>query len=63
MPKETQAAVSAALSQTYIDSWGSLCPISANTPQQLVDAVRSYFNANGVTYATFDFDSLKPFLG
>ena len=59
---QLQAAVTWALSQTYADSAGAQQPITANTPAQLVNAVREYLNTNGIKYETFDFPILAPYL-
>lgn len=58
MPIETQIAVNWALQQ--MDLQGN--PITKDSPQQLVDKVRDYFNANNVTYSTFSYDDLVPYL-
>ena len=58
MPSETASAVAWALQQK--DSFDS--QITAQTKQALVDKVREYFNAHGVTYMSFTSDDLAPFL-
>lgn len=65
MPKETVQAIQWALQQTY--NAGSpratdIRPVTASTPHALVDAVREYFNAHAVTYPTFGFADLNPFI-
>ena len=63
MPTETVAAVAWALTQTYTDAaTKQKVPVTKSTPQPLVDAVREYFNANGVKYSTFGYADLEPFL-
>lgn len=58
MPTQTQSAVSWALTQK--DGNGN--SITKTTVHSLVDAVRQYFNTNNVTYITFSYDDLKPYL-
>lgn len=61
MPTQTTQAVQWAYAQTF-DSDGTQVPITKDTAQPLVDAVRGYFNTNNVSYATFSYLDLQPFL-
>ncbi|WP_157067199.1 hypothetical protein [Alicyclobacillus shizuokensis] len=62
MPSQTQTAVNWSLQQTYDDGMGNQVPITKDTPQPLVDAMRKYFNQNSIQYSTFSYDDLKPYL-
>lgn len=62
MPTEMTQAIQWALQQTYNDGTGTQQPITKETPQPLVDAVRQWFNDHGVQYSTFSYDDLKPYL-
>lgn len=62
MPNETQQAVDWALTQTYTDSLGDTYPITKDTAQALVDAVRQYFNEHQINYNTFSYNDLLPYL-
>lgn len=53
MPNETQQAVNWALSQDGV---------SVEEPWTVVDSVREFFNTHGISYSTFSFDDLVPFL-
>lgn len=64
MPTENEMrdAIAWAVQQTFLDDMGNHIKISKNTSQQLVDAVRSYFNQNNIQYNSFSYDDLLPFL-
>jgi len=62
MPAGTQAAVEWALQQSYTDSLGIERPVTKDTPHELVDKVREYFNMNKIAYGSFSFSDLEPFL-
>ena len=62
MPTETPAAVQWATTQTFDDGTGTVTPVTAHTPQPIVDAVRTYFNVNGIAYETFSYTDLQPYL-
>lgn len=57
MPNETQQAIDWALTQEYEGE-----PVTKETPQELVDKVRKYFNDHEVEYHSFSFTDLVPFL-
>lgn len=59
MPLETENAVEWALTQQ--DEEGNA--VNKDTPYQLVDRVREYFNANQIAYSTFCYTDLLPYLG
>jgi hypothetical protein len=58
MPNETPKAIEWALTQK---DWANN-PIDKNNSIGLVDKVRQYFNDNGVTYVSFSYSDLKPYL-
>lgn len=62
MPIETSQALLWALTQPYVDFDGNVNPVTKITIQPLVDKVREYFNTNKITYTTFSYDDLKPYL-
>lgn len=62
MPSETQQAVDWALQQTYTDDLGFEYPITKDTPQELVDKVREYFNDHDIAYESFSYLDLLPYL-
>lgn len=63
MPIETLQAIEWALMQQYMDyGTGETFPVTLETPQPLVDKVREYFNTKKITYGTFSYDDLLPFL-
>lgn len=59
---QTQDAVNWALTQTTTDDFGNVLKVSKDTPILLVNFVRQYFNDHNITYNTFSYDDLKPFL-
>lgn len=61
MPIETSNAINWALTQT-INIEGEEYPITKDTPIFLVDKVREYFNLNSITYSTFSYNDLIPFI-
>ena len=62
MPTETLQAVEWALQQKVTDVWGCEISVTQEKTVILVDKVREYFNAHGIAYETFSYDSLIPFL-
>jgi hypothetical protein len=62
MPKETQQALQWALQQTYQTFDGSSIIVTKDDSSQLVDKVRQYFNDNNITYTTFSYNDLIPYL-
>lgn len=62
MPTQTSQAVNWAYQQTFVDWYGNYIPVTKDTAQQLVDAVRSYFNTHSISYSTFDYPDLQPYL-
>jgi len=62
MPEETKQAIVWALQQKVVDPSGNEWPVTLETEQELVDFVRLYFNDNGISYSTFSYDDLLPFL-
>jgi hypothetical protein len=61
MPNETQNAIDWALTQEVIYPWAQV-QVTENTPSELVDKVREYFNTHAITYSTFSYDDLRPYL-
>lgn len=61
MPIETINAVEWALQQTFTNSNGDICLVSKDTPQELTDKVREYFNTKSIPYDTFSFNDLIHF--
>jgi hypothetical protein len=55
-------AVEWALTQTYSPFEGINLPITKDTPTELVDKVREYFNENDIEYDTFSYDDLVLYL-
>lgn len=53
MPEQTLQAIEWALNQEGV---------SKDSPHELVDKTREYFNINSVTYNSFSYDDLKPYL-
>jgi len=62
MPEETQGAVNWALQQTYIDLIGDVRQVVKEDSQAVVDKVREYFNTNNISYDTFSYNDLIPYL-
>lgn len=59
MPSETQQAIDWALKQTIsIPSDGIKYSVTKNTPNDLVNKVREYFNTNNISYTTFSYEDL-----
>jgi hypothetical protein len=61
MPIDTQVAVDWALTQTYTMD-GDIYPLTKDDVPMLTTKVREYFNTNKISYITFSYDDLKPFL-
>lgn len=62
MPRETSQAIEWALQQQYKDILGDMLPVTKTDPMGLSTKVREYFNSNNITYATFSYEDLKPYL-
>jgi len=60
--EQWQNAIDWALNQTILDPEGNKIVVTKENHSALVDKVREYFNDNGITYETFSFDDLKPYL-
>lgn len=58
MPVEATQAIEWAKTQT--DGEGNL--VTTGNSHALVDKVREYFNANQITYSTFSYTDLLPYL-
>ena len=61
MPNEIQEAIIWALTQTF-EIMGECVLITGNTPHELVDKVREYFNTNNIEYDSFSYNDLLPYL-
>lgn len=61
MPNETINAVNWALQQNVEGPYGPY-QVTVDTPSELVDKVREYFNTNNIQYSTFSYNDLKPYL-
>lgn len=61
MPAQTQDALNWALMQT-VEYFGEVISVTKDTPSELVDHVRQYFNTQGIQYGTFSYDDLVPYL-
>lgn len=61
MPIETQDAVNWALGQVVVIDDIEV-PVTKDTTHELVDKVREYFNTHGISYETFSYDDLVPYL-
>lgn len=60
---EMKNAVIWALTQFAIDrDYGIKYPITKDTPIELVDSVREYFNNNNIEYNVFSYNDLIPYL-
>ena len=63
MPVETQTAVTWSLQQkTTGYQWASAQLITKDNAIELVGKVREYFNIHAISYTSFSYDSLKPYL-
>lgn len=63
MPSETKQAVQWATNQTVTNTeMGISYEVTKDTPIDLVDKVRQYFNDNNITYSTFSYDDLRTYL-
>ena len=62
MPIESKDAVTWAIQQSITTSLGVTYSVTKDTNSELVDKVREYFNKNRITYATFSYDDLLPYL-
>ena len=61
MPEQTQEAVQWALQQKSIVVEQEI-QVTKDTPHELVEKAREYFNANNIVYSTFSYGDLVPFL-
>lgn len=55
-------AIEWALTQSVDYGDGAIVQVTKNTPCELVDKVREYFNTNSSEYDTFSYDDLLPYL-
>lgn len=63
MPQETPEAIEWALTQSVYYEYADIyVKVTSNTPQELVDKVRQYFNEHEIEYTSFSYDDLKPYL-
>ena len=63
MPQETPQAIEWALTQTVVyEEAGFEVQVTKDTPHELVDKVREYFNNNDIEYSSFSYDDLIPYL-
>lgn len=60
--EDFQNAVNYALKQTFTNDFDEVFSITKDTPPQLVDSVREYFNTNNIAYSSFSYEDLKSYL-
>ena len=61
MPDETKQAIEWALTQTVVYDWDTV-KVTKDTPSELVDKVREYFNEHNIEYDSFSYADLEPYL-